>query len=480
MAAAAVMLLCFSAALRGAAAGGEVPLVAWSTASGLWSGPTAPPLPAAGHLLEDHQLGALLEPALTRGPRTVLLVLHDELSVEDFTAFGGVHGDSADSAFPRLQAALAAAGSVLQLAAVPGGAVGLPHTLGAEPLLADGAVGRLKAANGTGGALLLRLPHSAHRSHLMSPREMLARNDEALGEVLSALQAEGLPYSAVLTALRPSRVPPKSSPHSPWVGAVGVGGGRALLQAPNSASPRMGGGAEEPPSVPPPLRWPPPPAPPKVLLWAENISVELRGGGGRWDLTPRTFGAAADVDLGGSKWDPEEARLVLRYRDVAGGPLSITLVLQQRWFAVSARRWFWLAAAEIRGGGGGEGGVSTAPPPTVSRFVGGGGAGAPLGWSWRCQEVGGPGEFLSATDPPGPWAISIIGMQVQPFNVSGFRFGGANDCSGFVSGGAVMGLLLGALLTAVAAQGGALLLRLRPMDRFDDPRAPPLHVAPGD
>ena len=61
------------------------------------------------------------------------------------------------------QAALAAAGSVLQLAAVPGGAVGLPHTLGAEPLLADGAVGRLKAANGTGGALLLRLPHSAHR-----------------------------------------------------------------------------------------------------------------------------------------------------------------------------------------------------------------------------------------------------------------------------------------------------------------------------
>lgn len=47
--------------------------------SGLWSGPTAPPLPAAGHLLEDHQLGALLEPALTRGPRTVLLVLHDEV-----------------------------------------------------------------------------------------------------------------------------------------------------------------------------------------------------------------------------------------------------------------------------------------------------------------------------------------------------------------------------------------------------------------
>ena len=79
---------------------------------------------------------------------------------------------------------------------------------------------------------------------------------------------------------------------------------------------------------------------------------------------------------------------------------------------MSARRWFWLAAAEIRGGGGGEGGVSTAPPPTVSRFVGGGGAGAPLGWSWRCQEVGGPGEFLSATDPPGPWAISITGMQV--------------------------------------------------------------------
>ena len=60
------------------------------------------------------------------------------------------------------QAALAAAGSVLQLMAVPGGAVGLPHTLGAVQLLDAGAVGRLKAANGSGGALLLRLPRVAH------------------------------------------------------------------------------------------------------------------------------------------------------------------------------------------------------------------------------------------------------------------------------------------------------------------------------
>ena len=83
-------------------------------------------------------------------------------------------------------------------------------------------------------------------------------------------------------------------------------------------------------------------------------------------------------------------------------------MLKQRWFPVSARRWFWLAEAEISGGGTSG---SSRLPPNRSRFVGGGGAGAPLGWSWRCQELRAPGEWMSGSDPQA-WSISISGLQV--------------------------------------------------------------------
>ncbi|XP_066840665.1 LOW QUALITY PROTEIN: V-type proton ATPase subunit S1-like [Anser cygnoides] len=234
-----------------AGGGGAVPLLAWSAGRELW----APP-PPAGRLVPGPLLGALLEPALGRGPSTVLLVLHEQLSIEDFTAYGGVHGNKPDSAFPNLEGALAAAGSSLVLPAVAGAAArALPHTLaqalGAAPLRVDGASLRQLRLNASLPALLLlRLPHAAGSS-LMAPREVLTSNDEVLGQVLSALQEEEVPYTAVLTALRPSRELHEAP--APQAG----GRGRALLQA-------AGGGEEEVP----PLRWPPR-APPGAAVGPE-------------------------------------------------------------------------------------------------------------------------------------------------------------------------------------------------------------------
>ncbi|NXY87147.1 VAS1 ATPase, partial [Alcedo cyanopectus] len=98
---------------------------------------------AEGRVVGEEQLQALLTPALRRGPRTVLLFLQEKLSVEDFTAYGGVYGNKPDSAFPNLEGALGGAASALVLPAVAGGAAGsLPHTLaralGAAPLRVDG------------------------------------------------------------------------------------------------------------------------------------------------------------------------------------------------------------------------------------------------------------------------------------------------------------------------------------------------------
>lgn len=70
--------------------------------------------------------------------------------------------------------------------------------------------------------LLIRLPYTTS-SGLMAPREVLTGNDEVIGQVLSTLQSEDVPYTAALTAVRPSRV-------ARDVAMVAGGLGRQLLQ----------------------------------------------------------------------------------------------------------------------------------------------------------------------------------------------------------------------------------------------------------
>ncbi|KAM9207961.1 LOW QUALITY PROTEIN: V-type proton ATPase subunit S1-like [Leptosomus discolor] len=302
--------------------------------SALWPPPAEG---AGGRVVGEEQLRALLPPALRHGPSTVLLFLQEKLSVEDFTAYGGVYGNKPDSAFPNLEGALGGGGSALVLPAVAGGAAeALPHTLaralGAAPLRVDGAALRQLRLNASLPALLLvRLPHAAGSS-LMAPKEVLTSNDEILGQVLSALKEEEVPYTALFTALRPSRVLREAG------GAPAVGPGRALL----GQERRPGGPRRASPGVP--------------------------------------GGVPEFLDVGGDHW---------------GSP-------------------------------------------------------------------------------------KLSPQRVQAFNVSGGSFGGASDCAAFFSPGAWMGLLTGGLLLGGLLYGGGQLLRLRTMDRFDDPRGPPLPVPLGD
>ncbi|XP_064557448.1 V-type proton ATPase subunit S1-like [Zonotrichia leucophrys gambelii] len=442
----------------GPAGAAQLPLLVWSTERSLW----APPALPAGRALSEPELQQLLEPGLRRGPRTVLLFLQDQLSVDDLTAFGAVFGNEPNGAFTKLRAALSSAGSSLSLPWVSGpAAAALPLTLqralGAPaPLsLPGGALGGLRnrtepteSGPGEPAVLLVGLPHS-RGSGLMGPREALSRNDAVLGEVLQVLQEEQLPYTALFTGHR-AAAPPVSPP--------GFGGpGRSLLaQDEDSEAP------------PPPLRWPPQ-GDPKILLWARNLTVTL--GGRPRDLTPQTFGPEASVELGGSSWSPHEARLVLRYPDVFGEPLNITFVLRRAWFPVSGRPWAWLDELSITLG---------PAPPARFRFRG---AAAPSPLGWRCGDLGGPGPLLLPLPPPErghQWGIRIRDLQVQAFNVSGGVFGGASDCAGFFGVGAWMGLLSGGLLLGGLLLGGGVLLGLRPMDRFDDPRGPPLPVPLGE
>lgn len=423
----------------------QVPLVLWSSDRDLWA-------PAAdtheGHITSDMQLSTYLDPALELGPRNVLLFLQDKLSVEDFTAHGGVFGNKQDSAFSNLENALDLAPSSLVLPAVDWYAVStlttyLQEKLGASPLHVDLATLRELKLNASLPALLLiRLPYTTS-SGLMAPREVLTGNDEVIGQVLSTLQSEDVPYTAALTAVRPSRV-------ARDVAMVAGGLGRQLLQ-------------KQPVStvIHPPVSYNT--TVPRILFWAQNFSVAYKD---QWeDLTPLTFGVQ-ELNLTGSFWSDSIAGLSLTYDHLFGTTVTFKFVLANRFYPVSARHWFTMERLEIHSNG-------SVVYFNASQVTG------PSIYSFHCEYVSSlaqDGSLLVARTQPSLWQMTLHDFQIQAFNVSGEQFSYASDCAGFFSPGIWMGLLTSLFMLFIFTYGLHMILSLKTMDRFDDHKGPAISL----
>ncbi|XP_070319049.1 V-type proton ATPase subunit S1 isoform X2 [Odocoileus virginianus] len=391
----------------------QVPLVLWSSDRGLWA-------PAAdtheGHITSDMQLSTYLDPALELGPRNVLLFLQDKLSIEDFTAYGGVFGNKQDSAFSNLE-----------------------EKLGASPLHVDLATLRELKLNASIPALLLiRLPYTAS-SGLMAPKEVLTGNDEVIGQVLSTLKSEDIPYTAGLTAVRPSRV-------ARDVAMVTGGLGRQLLQR-----------TVAPPAINAPVSYND--TAPRILFWAQNFSVAY---GEHWeDLTSRTFGVQ-DLNLTGSSWNDSIARLALTYDSLFGTMVTFKFTLANRFYPVSARHWFTLENLEIHSNG-------SVAYFNASQVTG------PSIYSFHCEHVSSEnkdGNLLVPDTQPSLWQMTFRDFQIQAFNVTGEQFSYASDCAGFFSPGIWMGLLTSLFMLFIFTYGLHMILSLKTMDRFDDHKGP--------
>ncbi|XP_066473990.1 V-type proton ATPase subunit S1 isoform X1 [Tiliqua scincoides] len=441
----AVRLLLLSLGLALARAG-QVPLLAWSSRSSLW-----PPLaaPHEGHVVTETQLAALLDTALNNGPHNVLLLLQEKLSVEDFTAYGGVFGNKPDSAFPNLENALAAAPSSLVLPSVDWFAASavpafLKAKLGIAPLHVDqNTLQELRLNASLPALLLVQLPYTAGSS-LMAPKEVLTSNDEILGQVLSALQSEDIPYIAILTALRPSRVARDVSDGAP------ERLGRQLLQAETAASP---------------IGYPP--ESPDILFWASNLSVAFDT---TWhDLTNSTFGSGRNVTVNGQT-NFTDSELALTYDNVDGESLTIRFRMKNRRYPVSARYWFTLNTVElVRGKSSQDIAIYNATQLT-----------APSIYSVSCAHVSNQpasGAILVPRNSfASKWKVLLTNFQIQGFNVTGNKFSYASDCAGFFSPGIWMGLLTSLLLVAIFTYGLHMVMSLKTMDRFDDPKGPTISV----
>ncbi|KAF1391063.1 hypothetical protein PFLUV_G00064700 [Perca fluviatilis] len=448
----------------------QVPLILW-TSEGV-SLPAQSP-PAAGHVVGPQQLAGYLQRALRAGPKNVVLFLQDKMSVEDFTLYGGAFGNKQDSVFPNLEDALMSSSSPLVLASVSWPAssavIGqLQDQLETSPLYMDPeTLSQLKLNASSPALLVFRLPYGGG-SDLMSAKEILSGNDELIGQVLSTMKTQSVPYTAIYTALQPSREVVSLSMDS------GLGGGRSLLQArghrERERERERQRKMKEKAQIYAPVEF-------KegedtcVLLWARSLSVSILRSG-RWeehDLTPSTFGEGISPKLHGSSCDKTRARLVLNYENVLGHrSFKLIFAMSQRLYKVSARRWFTLDAVELEYDG------------TKATFNGSRNVYAPAEYSYRCESVTSFRWPLlvprSSKDPANQWRVSFKDFQIQGFNVSGSEFSYASDCAGFFSPGIWMGLMTSLLMVLVLTYGLHMIMQLRTMDRFDDPKGPAISV----
>ncbi|MGH0158606.1 UNVERIFIED_CONTAM: hypothetical protein FKN15_035530 [Acipenser sinensis] len=392
----------------------QVPVVIWSSESSLWQSQDAP---ALGHVVSGSQLVTYLSSAISNGPRSVLLFLQDKLSLDDFTMYGGAYGNKQDNAFPNLEAALEMAPSSLVLPSVDW------HASSAVPAL-------------------------------LQEKDKRQLRHEVIGEVLSLLKSQAVPYTAVFTALRPSRVIRE-------VSLAVENLGRSLLQAP-----------------PKPAAAPHPPVMynnsvgPCILLWAENLTMShVRSGGApvRFELTSRTFGPGASVSLTDSMCNRTHSRLVLNYGEVEGyKDFKVIFVMNSRRYPVSAQHWFTLDNVEIEYNG------------LKARFNGSRQIYAPQNYSFHCQSVTSFRNPLlvpfSSSDNATNWRVSFTEFQIQGFNVTRPSFSYASDCAGFFTPGIWMGLLSTLLMVLILTYGLHMLMQLKTMDRFDDPKGASISV----
>uniref|UniRef100_A0A3Q0SDV5 ATPase H+ transporting accessory protein 1b n=1 Tax=Amphilophus citrinellus TaxID=61819 RepID=A0A3Q0SDV5_AMPCI len=432
-----------------------VPFLALGTATSqvpflMWSSERLPPLasPAAGHITSYEQLSAYLTSAFSSGSHTVLLFLQDKLSKDDFTVFGGAFGNKQDSAFKNLEAAIQSSSSSVTLPALEWTgsfdvAALLQEKLGVSPLLVDAdTLSHLNIKTSVSNLfLLLKLFYSLQKSC----KEVLHENDEIIGNALSLMKAKKVPYTAIYTGLRPSRVISELPVSDQSVG-------RTLLQA-------------AVPDVKPPIIFNGSGGP-CIMLWAQNLSVKLSENSPWINLaeeTPTLPGSFCD----GSTSRTCKIQLTVEYRNLERG--KQIFVLRQRFYSVSARNWSTLDTVELK------------YRNLSASYIANRGIYTPAEYSFHCQSVTNFGDallFPNITDQnSSEWRLNFIDFQIQGFGLSNSTdFSYASDCASFFTPAIWMGLLTVLLMLLILVYGLHMIMQVNTMDRFDDPKGPTISV----
>ncbi|XP_074138263.1 V-type proton ATPase subunit S1-like protein isoform X1 [Sminthopsis crassicaudata] len=210
---------------------------------------------------------------------------------------------------------------------------------------------------------------------------------------------------------------------------------------------------------------------PCILFWAKRITIKFKNQP-LLDLTDKTFGKEARVDVGNSNCSEEHAMLSLKFGDIdnlKGLDIRFILINYNR---LSVQSWFSLHRVQILYNN------SIQATFKATRIH------APSKYSYHCQHVSSMQRYdallvpSSANDISRLWEVTFIDFQIQGFNVKQGQFSYARDCASFFSPAILMGLAMSLILLLVLAYALHMLIHLKSLDRHYDHKASPPYFVP--
>ncbi|XP_029472257.1 V-type proton ATPase subunit S1-like [Rhinatrema bivittatum] len=452
-------LICtFSVLITGVFPRDHVPALLWSMHSSLWD---LKPAAHEGHITSGNELHSLLQPIFTQNSKNLVLFLQDKLSVEDFTYYSDAPGN--EKPFHNVQEILGSSPSSLVLPAVDWKATShlLDHLRKKAAWrlvnISDPDASELVVEPSTPNLIVVKL-QPCSRTNDVSTVKAFVETDKQIGKLTKILLGQGITFSAIYTALRPSRAPIRAASASQT--------GRRLMAT-----------EVQSPTVPDrPLNWTNG-TEPCILLYATNLTLRVDTFPKPIDLTNATF-FSNEVDISSSVCTDTNSTLSLRYKNPmsANGSLEVRFLMTNKFYAGSARHWFTLDSIQIF-----QDDVKVAEFNTSMPS-------APAEYSFHCQLVG-TSELAGARLVLNPitnqgveqkWDIVISDFQIQGFNIKNNQFSYASDCASFFTPAIWMGLVTSIILLWILAYGIFMIMRLSTNDKFDDPKGQTLSVPQTD
>ncbi|XP_068257545.1 V-type proton ATPase subunit S1 [Nyctibius grandis] len=427
----------------------HVPMLLWSTQRSQWNPDTAL---HEGHVISAQELTVLLQPVFTQSSRNLILFLQDMLSIDDFTYLSESYGNK--NPFQNVQEILQSSPSSLVLPAVDCEATRyLLHFLqesGDWKLtnITDLDVSQLQVNTSKPNLLVVQLQPLVSDLNEISTLEAIAEKDKTIGRLTMDLQEQGLHFSVIYTAMRPSRI----SRRNDVVWELR----RQLMATEEEGS----------------LSYPPLNVTTGndicILFYARNFSLKANNSV-FIDLTNATF-VTQNVDISSSECSDINTTLSLKYTKPMNGisSLEIRFLMTNKFYGGSARNWSTLDSIEIIQDG------EKFAKFNVSVIS------APAEYSFHCQLVGTsnvyPARLIPSNNEAKNWDVLISRLQIQGFNIENNQFSYASDCTGFFSPGIWMGLVTSIVLLWILTYGIHMIMQLTTNSRFDDPKGPALTV----
>nr|XP_010310689.1 PREDICTED: V-type proton ATPase subunit S1-like protein [Balearica regulorum gibbericeps] len=210
---------------------------------------------------------------------------------------------------------------------------------------------------------------------------------------------------------------------------------------------------------------------PCILFWAKRIMIKFENHT-QLDLTEKTFGVHATVDVGDSNCSEDSAMLSLKFGDIGNlKGLVIRFLLTTSYYQLSVQNWFSLHRLQLLYN------HSIQATFNATRIY------APASYSYHCEHVSSLQRYdallipSSANDLSKLWEVTFTDFQIQGFNIQEGHFAYAKDCASFFSPAILMGLVMSLILLLVLAYALHMLIHLKSLDRHYECKASPAYFA---